>query len=238
MQPLLTIKNLTKRFGGLFAVKNVSLEVKKGETVAIIGPNGAGKTTLINLISGFIKPDRGKIFFEGKDITNIAQFKRAKLGIGRTFQVPQPFKDLTVLENCMAAALFAGKAKKKELSKDHVLDILKLVGLYEKKDEPARKLGVIDAKRLELARCLSQDPKLVLLDECGAGLSSFEIEEFIDILKAISENGITILMIEHIMSIVEEAAQRVYCMVAGEIIAEGPLKKILCDEKVIKSYLG
>lgn len=152
--------------------------------------------------------------------------------------MPQPFKDLTVLENCVAAALFAGNVKDEELAKAYILDILKLVGLYEKKEELARKLGIVDAKRLELARCLSQNPKLVLLDECGAGLSSFEIEEFTSILKAISKKGVTILMIEHIMSIIEEVAQRVYCMVAGEIIGEGPLKKVLSDEKVIKSYLG
>ena len=238
MQSLLIARNLSKKFGGLIAVKNVSVEVGKGEFIAIIGPNGAGKTTLLNLISGFLKPDQGKVFLKGRDITNLSPNQRAVLGIGRTFQIPQPFRNLTVLENCIAAAFFGGKIKDNESAITYALDILKLVGLYDKKDELAGKLEVVDAKKLELARCLSQRSELLLLDESGAGLSSFEIDELVGILERISKEGVTIIMVEHIMSLIEKVAQRVLCMVNGEIISEGSLQKVLNDEKVIRSYLG
>ncbi|ABL88676.1 amino acid/amide ABC transporter ATP-binding protein 1, HAAT family [Pyrobaculum islandicum DSM 4184] len=236
---LLKLENVVKRFGGLRAVDGVSLSLEKGEFLAVVGPNGSGKTTLLNLINGVYKPDGGRIYFEGRDITNMPPYKRARLGIARAFQVPRPFPELTVLDNVVVGAIFNGgydKAKAREVAEE----VLKYVGLYEKRDVLAGRLTFNELRLLELARALAANPKLLLLDEVMAGLNPGEIDAMTHLLKRLAEErGIAaISLVEHRMRAVAKLAHRVVVMHQGKIIAEGPPEKALSDPKVVEIYLG
>ncbi len=236
MKAILRCENVTKRFGGLVAVDNVSFLLKKGEFVGLIGPNGAGKTTLFNCISGYYKPDNGRIYFKDVNITGKPPYVVAKLGIGRTFQIVKPMPKLTVLENVIVSSLL--KAKDIGEAYEKSLEILEYVRLYEKKMLPAASLNVAEKKRLELARALSLDSEIILLDEVVAGLNPTETDKMLDLLKDIHEKKITVLMVEHVMRAVMRISERVIVLHHGKKIAEGTPKEIVNNPQVIEVYLG
>ena len=235
--PLLQVRNLTKRFGGLMAVNNVSFDVEEGTFLSIIGPNGAGKTTLFNLICGYLKLEEGKVIFKGKDITNKPPYVVSRMGIGRTFQISKPLLRLSVLDNVAISAF--NYAKSVNESRERVTDILKLLGLYEMRFRKAMELNVIERKKLELARALALKPELLLLDEQFHGLNPKEVNEMLDTLKTIHQTMVrTIILIEHVMQAVMSIAQRVIVLHNGMVIADGVPKEIANNEKVIEVYLG
>jgi len=237
---LLEGRKVTKHFGGLVAVKEVDFIVNEGEIVGLIGPNGAGKTTLFNCITGVYRPTSGKIMFDGKDITGLKPHQVCKLGIGRTFQIVEPFLGMSVLENVMVGALF-GRNRSISLSdaRKKALECLEFVGLADKKDVLADNLTLVDRKALEIARALATDPKLILLDEVAAGLNPTETLRAMDMIKKIrDERGITIFWIEHVMRAVMGTAERIIVIHHGEKIAEGPPKEVSNNKKVIEVYLG
>jgi len=237
---MLVCKDITKSFGGLVALRGVSLEVKKGEIVGLIGPNGSGKTTLFNVICGIYRPDKGVVYFKGEDITGRKPYEICKLGIGRTFQLVKPFKTMTVLENVMTAILF-GRSKFITMTeaRKQALKWLDFVGLSGMKDKVAGELGIASLRLLEIARALATEPELLLLDEVMAGLNPVEVSRVGDLIERVrSDLGITIFWVEHVMRAIMKHADRVIVLDRGEKIAEGTPKEIAYDEKVIKAYLG
>jgi len=236
---LLEVDNVTKRFGGLVALRKVSLYVERGEIVGLIGPNGAGKTTLFNVIAGTYKPEEGSIRFEGRDVTGWPPHKVCKMGIARTFQTPKPFPNMTVYENVLAARLFSGAQKKVADVEQEITSILKRLGLEAKRNMPASKLTIYEQRMLEVARSLAIKPKLLLLDEVLAGLNPTETSQALNIVRELrSKDGITIVMIEHNMRAVMDVSDRVIVLHHGEKLAEGKPQEVTNDPEVIKVYLG
>jgi branched-chain amino acid transport system ATP-binding protein len=239
---LLKLENVTKRFGGLVAVDDVSLEVKHGEIIAIVGPNGAGKTTLFNVINGVFLPDAGKIYFEGKDITNVPTFKRAPLGIGRTFQIPRPFGSASVRENVAIGGMFGARGGK--MSVDACMEManhyIELIGLKEHSDKPAGGLTPTEKKLVEIARALAMKPKLLLMDEAMAGMNPKDIDHMVELIKEIrkTEKIAIVSMVEHIMRAVAGLAERVMVMHQGAKLVDEPTKEALSDPRVVEVYLG
>lgn len=234
---MLTVQNLTRRFGGLVAVSNVSFHMQEGEILGIIGPNGAGKTTLFNMISGMMPPTSGKVTFLGHDVTSrTSPDQVCRLGIGRTFQVVRPFGDMTVLENVMVGA-FARTADPIAATRtaDEVLDLLHL---SYRRSALARSLTIAERKRLEVARALATRPKLLLLDEVMAGLNPTEVTEAVPLVRAIRSTGVSILMIEHVMAAMMALAERIIVLNQGELLAQGAPEEITRDPRVIEAYLG
>jgi branched-chain amino acid transport system ATP-binding protein len=233
---LLEVVDVRKSFGGLQAVAGVSLQVAPGELVALIGPNGAGKTTLFHLISGFLQPDRGEVRLEGVSTRGLKPHQVCQRGLARTFQIVKPFQALTVLENVRVGALARIRAFGAATRKAR--EILALVGLDDRADRPARGLTLPDRKRLELARALATEPRLLLLDEVMAGLTPTETERVIELCRAINARGVGILLIEHVMRAVMALSQRVVVVDQGRVIASGPPAAIASDPRVVEAYLG
>ena len=236
----LELRGVTKRFGGVAAVDGVTFEVGKGEIIGIIGPNGAGKTTLLNCISGVYKLDGGDIRWEGASIKGMAPHRVAALGIGRTFQIVKPFGSMTVRENAAIGALF-GNAEGRSGTKlafekaDHVLE---LVGLKAKARTQVTSLTIPDRKRLEVARAVAARPHLLLLDEVMAGLNNVEIDEALDMVRAVHETGVTVLLIEHVMRVIVGICRRAIVLNFGQVLMQGEPEVVLRDERVIEAYLG
>jgi len=233
---MLKVEGLTKIFGGLKAVDNASLEVGEGRIVALIGPNGAGKTTLFSCIAGFQSINTGRVTFQGKDITGGAVHDIARSGMVRTFQITQPFAKLTVHENIAVGAY--QKFHDRSQAWEHARRVAEQVGMGAQLDQPAADLTVAGRKRLELARTLATDPKLLLLDEVMAGLNPSEIVEIIDIIRKIRASGVTVLLIEHVMQAVMSLSEHIYVLSYGKIIAEGAPRDIVSNRDVVEAYLG
>jgi len=233
---VLEVKGFTKHFGGLTAIKNLSFELNKGEILGIIGPNGAGKTTLFNLITGVYRPDAGTALFKGEDITGLRPHQICERGVARTFQITQPFANLSVLENVKIGAYSRISSTRGAI--EEALQILETVGLFEKRNDRASTLSTGHRKKLELAKALATQPELILLDEVVAGLNSREANEMIDQINRIQKQGITILLIEHVMKAIMSLSNRIIVIHYGEKIAEGKPEVISKNEKVIEAYLG
>jgi branched-chain amino acid transport system ATP-binding protein len=239
---LLKLEKITKSFGGLMAVNGVSLEIEQGETIAIVGPNGAGKTTLFNVISGIYPPDSGRVIFGGKDISRLPAYKRAPLGLGRTFQIPRPFSSATVRENVAVGALFGTLAGK--VNVDAALEVadhyIGLVGLEAHKDKAAGSLTPVEKKMMEIARALSMKPRLLLMDEAMAGMHPTDIDEMVAFLKQVKvqENIAVVSMVEHIMRAVSGFAERVLVMHQGAKLVDADTRHALTDPRVLEIYLG
>ena len=233
---LLELKKVSKNFGGLKAVNQVSFSLEEGEILGIIGPNGAGKTTLFNTLTGFYKPDEGEVWFEGEKLIDLKPHQICQRGMVRTFQLVKPFLQLTVLDNVIVAAL--NRTKMIREAQEKAQEIVEFVGLGEKKDTLGTGLTLPHRKRLELARALATGPKLLLLDEVMAGLTPTEVDELIRLLKQVNQKGITILLIEHVMRGLMALSKRVVVLNYGEKIAEGVPGEIVKDRQVIEAYLG
>jgi len=243
---ILRTEDLCKYFGGIKALDHVNIHVRKGEILGIIGPNGAGKTTLFNVVSGFYKPTKGAVFFMGRRISGLHPAKIARIGIGRTFQITRPFKNLTVLQNVMAAcgrdAYFGLSFFKKYRTPEVVeeaMSIIEDVGLADYADQPAKVLPIGHMRRLEIARALALRPKLLLLDEPTAGMSAKEIEEISELVRRLrDEKGITIMLVEHNMRVAMGLSDRMYVLNYGKVIAEGTPEEVRENPLVIEAYLG
>jgi len=232
---LLTTRGLDRRFGGVHAVRGVDLDVSPGEVVGLFGPNGAGKTTLFNLIAGSFRPDSGQVLLQGKDITGLPAWRRARLGIGRTFQVTRPFRDLTTIENLLTGVPRKGSTRSHDA--DLARTLLAKVGLAERADELAGRLTLGMLKRLEVARVLAIDPTLLLLDEPLAGLTSREATEILDLIVSLKA-GIGIVMVEHNVRQSLPVCDRAVVMDAGKIISSGTPEQVRTDPKVVQAYFG
>jgi branched-chain amino acid transport system ATP-binding protein len=249
--PILSLSGVTKAFGGLVAVNDISLDVASGDLLGLIGPNGSGKTTLINLVTGTLRTTKGKISFKGRDITDLPTHVRAGMGMARTFQIVKPLTSMTVRENVLVASLFGREpiGTRSTLTRalagsrvhhcaewvDHTLD---LVGLTNKRDMRSESLTLPDRKRLELARALGMHPELLLLDEVMAGLNTKEIEATMELICRINGTGVTVVCVEHVMKAIMSISKRVVVLQEGKMIAAGAPKDIVKDAGVIKAYLG
>lgn len=235
--PLLSVAGICKHFGGVAAIRDISFDVQAGEVLGLMGPNGAGKSTLLNLISGEHKPDSGTVNLKGHGIIGLSTHRICHLGIARTYQIPQPFVNLTALQNITVASEY-GTGLSKAAAESEALQILDMVDLLEKKDILARELTAITLKRLELARALATRPTLLLLDEVAAGLTEEEIPRILEILQRVREMGITYILVEHVMRVMTKAVDRIIVMDKGAKIAEGFPIEVMENTNVIEAYLG
>jgi branched-chain amino acid transport system ATP-binding protein len=236
MAEALVVRGLCKKFGGLRAVQDVSFSVGENETVALIGPNGAGKTTSFNLITGFHRPDSGSVIAFGREIVGLRPYDVCAHGLARTFQVARPFGGMTVLANVMTGAFL--RSKKPEIARARAHEAIAFVGLVAKAHAPARDLTTIDQRRLEMARALATEPRLLLLDEVMAGLNPAEIDQAVALIGKLSRRGLTIIIVEHVMRAIMAVARHIVVLDHGQKIAEGTPKDIVANPEVIRAYLG
>jgi branched-chain amino acid transport system ATP-binding protein len=236
MAEALVIRNLSKRFGGLRAVQDISFSVNESETVALIGPNGAGKTTSFNLITGYHRPDAGSVFAFGREIVGLRPHDICAHGLARTFQVARPFGKMTVLANVMTGALL--RDKRLQAARTKARETIGFVGLSAKEDVPASDLTTIDQRRLEMARALATEPRLLLLDEVMAGLNPAEIDQAVALIGKLSQRGLTIVIVEHVMRAIMAVARHIVVLDHGRKIAEGNPKEVVANPEVIRAYLG
>jgi len=236
MPPLLELREVSKSIGGLLILNQLSLNLQTGEALGVLGPNGAGKTTMLNLIAGDMAPSSGRIFFDGQDITALPAHKRCHLGIGRIYQIPRPFTGMTVYENVLVGAIFSSRADQRA----HQLcrTVLEQTGLIEKRDEVAGNLRLLDRKRLELARALATQPKLILLDEIGGGLTEPEVQEMLAVIRDLRARGTTLIWIEHIVHALASAVDRILAINFGTKLAEAEPQAILASKAFQEIYLG
>ncbi len=234
---LLQVDDVTKRFGGVVALSHVSLAVEKGEIFGLIGPNGAGKTTLLNAIAGVDKPNNGKIIFDGKDVTGWTPEKMCQAGLSRTFQVPRKFKKLTVYENVLVATTFGLKKPSRSLEEltNEALEFVKFPLPF---DTIANKLNTSQLKRLDLARALASQPKLILLDEPASGLTPTEVDSLMELIREVRNSGVTIILVEHLMKVIMSVCDRMLVLEYGSMLEEGNPSEIASNPKVIQAYLG
>jgi|SRR5579871_5960604 branched-chain amino acid transport system ATP-binding protein len=237
MTVILELDAVSKSYGALKAVDDITLAVEAGEALGVIGPNGAGKTTLFNLITGDVAPTRGRVIFAGGDMTAMAPHARSRLGIGRSYQIPHPFANMTVFENLLVGSIFGGGATERESYK-RCSDVLKVTGLYDKANVPAGTLTLLQRKRLELARALALQPKLLLLDEIAGGLTEYECGELVKTIKEIHGRGTTIVWIEHIVHALLSVASRLVVMNFGQLLAQGDPHIVMADSRVREVYMG
>jgi branched-chain amino acid transport system ATP-binding protein len=236
--PLLQLVSVTKRFGGLAAVDDLSFSLQKGEILGVIGPNGAGKSTMVNVIGGSMAPTSGTILYHGHDITRLPPNRRTHLGIVRTFQITQPFMGLDVRENVMVGAFFGQQGRNRTKARRVADEVLERVNLAHKATFKGDQLTIADRKRLEMARALATNPQLLLLDEVMAGLTATEVAQAVELIKQINKMGVTILVIEHIVRAIARASNRILVLHHGRKIAEDESSQVLSDPKVIEAYLG
>ncbi|MES2937908.1 MAG: ABC transporter ATP-binding protein [Pseudomonadota bacterium] len=240
MHDLLAVRGLSRSFGGFKALSDVSLSVRSGERLGLIGPNGSGKTTLINCMAGTLAPSQGAVLFDGQDISALPPHRRTRLGIARSFQIPKPFSTMSVLDNLripIEYVVHRGGGHGAEIEAQ-AQALLAKFGLAAKAGVPAGQLSQVELRKLELARAMAARPRLLISDEAMAGLSSSEVDEVLDILDRVSAEGVAVLMIEHIMRAMMRFSQRVVCLEAGRIVAEGAPQDIVRDPRVRKAYLG
>jgi branched-chain amino acid transport system ATP-binding protein len=239
MTAMLECKGLTKRFGGLRAISDLTITLEKNQFLGIIGPNGAGKTTLLNLITGYMRPTAGSITLEGQPILDKKPFQICRLGLARTFQIVKPFGEMSVEDNVMTGALFSGEKRVSiPEAREKAHGPLRLIGLYEKRNALANTLTLGEKKKLELARALSTEPKILLLDEVMAGVQRSDVDDIMDVLTRIHQSGTAILMIEHIVHVILRLSQHVVCLNFGQKLFEGTPKDVMNHPEVIESYLG
>jgi branched-chain amino acid transport system ATP-binding protein len=232
---LLSLENLSKRYGALVVIDAVSLTVQKGEIVGILGPNGAGKTTLFNLVAGTVKADKGLVMFKGGDITGSDAAMRCKLGISRSFQVPHPFNGMTVFENILVGAAFGRAAEDPET---HALKVMELTGMKGKANQLAGSISLLERKRLEMARALATEPELLLLDEIAGGLTERECQSLLAAIRDVHASGVTIVWIEHVVHALLSVAQRLVVLNFGKLIADGKPDEVMHSKDVKSVYLG
>lgn len=235
---ILELSGVSRRFGGLDALAEVNLSVQPGEIVGLIGPNGAGKTTLVNVVTGVYKPSSGSIHFNGSKIDGLKPYQISRIGVARTFQVVQPFPEMSVLENVMAPAIYAAGLKNIEEARVKALEKIEFVGLGAEVQTMAFQLTLASRKRLELAKSLAMNPRILLLDEVNAGLNPAEIDKALELIRTIAASGVTIIIIEHLMKVVMSLCNRIVVLHHGALIAEGTPKEITTDPRVVQAYLG
>ncbi|WP_439588728.1 ABC transporter ATP-binding protein [Hydrogenophaga sp.] len=238
MPPLLELRNVARSFGGVHAIRDVSITLARGEVIGVIGPNGAGKTTLVNVITGVHPASSGEILHEGVPIHGLKPHQIATRGIARTFQVVQPFPAMTVIENAMAGSLFGSGIRSMAQAREAAFEHLRFTGLHPLADRPAAELTLAQRKRLELAKSLAMNPRLLMLDEVNAGLNTAEVDQALELIRTIAARGITVLIIEHLLKVVMTLCSRVVVLHHGELIADASPGEVVRDERVIKAYLG
>ena len=235
---ILRLVNISKHFGGLQALQNVSFDLPEGQVLGLIGPNGAGKTTLFNVINGVFPPSQGQVFFNGEDVTGFHPYRLARKGLARTHQIVKPLNELTVRENVMVGACFGREELGLGAARQAAAQVMEFLGLTARAEQLAASLNMAQKKRLEMARALASRPHLLLLDEVLAGLNPSEIATMVDVVHAIRSQGITIIMIEHVMHALMKVSDRIIVLNYGQPIAEGTPEEITRNEKVITAYLG
>jgi branched-chain amino acid transport system ATP-binding protein len=236
-EPILAAVGVRKRFGALAVLDGVDLEIGAGEAVGIVGPNGAGKTTLLNVLAGALRPNAGRVELHGVDVTRTGPAKRCRLGVGRAHQIPRPFGHMTVFENVYVGAAAGGRGRRREVY-TRAIDAIQACALAELANRRAESLGLLDRKRLELARALATEPAILLLDEIGAGLTDAEADDLLATIVELRSRGIAIVWIEHIVHVLVRAVERLVCMDQGAIIAAGAPEDVMRDARVVDAYLG
>lgn len=237
MAPMLEVQGMSKRFGRVVTAEEISFTVEQGTAMGVVGPNGAGKSTLLSMIGGVLPPDAGVIRFDGRDITKVSAGKRSELGIARSFQIPRPFVDMTVFENVYVGAAFGGQIQG-TAGYDQAAEALEIAGLMHLANVPAGQLRLLDRKRLELARALATQPKLILLDEIAGGLTEKELPPLIEMIRGLRDAGVTVIWIEHIVHALLAVVDQLMCLAFGKILAVGDPHEVMKSPEVIEVYLG